>query len=188
MTDLSPAESHDVVNTPNGQGADDAGSPLELDGQWQLYATGGASVKVDGKTYRLRRPSMGQIKELRDALASVADAIRQQSDEAQIIQRLNQATGERLHEEIEQLDQKAPDFESELRRLHGEAKALADQNLTVGRELTNLVDESYWSWWRQVFQLLSFNGCPETWPSWAADATAPNQIMQHWRSNPLARG
>jgi hypothetical protein len=193
MTDTPPAETHDVVSNPNGSG--DGDEPSGLDEQWQLYSSGGASVKIDGRVYRLRRPDMGQIKVLREALASAADTIRHESDAGEIVRRLNKAQTDRINAELTELeaDNQAEGYAEKITALVNELQEVSDRDLKRGREITNLVDEQYQGWWKFAFETLCFPGSdgvrvPERWPSWVADATAVQQIMQHWRSNPLARG
>jgi hypothetical protein len=188
MTDQTPPPT--VADLPANGKVDDAPAD-ELEGQWQLYATGGASVKIDGKVYRLRRPDMGQIRKLRGALAATADSIRYQSEASQLAQLKRQAGDEKLSADLERLvamDPKPEDYEAQLDAIFAQRRELGDADRQAGRGLTNAIDDAYSEWWRLVFETLTLSGIPERWPSWAGDAISAQQIMQHWRENPLARG
>lgn len=190
MTDQTPPPT--VANLP-GNGKVDAAPDDEPEGQWQLYATGGASVKIDGKVYRLRRPDMGQIRKLRGALAGTADSIRYRSEASQLAQLKRQAAEEKLSADLDRLvamdpKPKPEDYEAQLDAIFAERRELDDADRAAGRALTDAIDDAYSEWWHLVFETLTLSGIPDRWPSWAGDAISAQQIMQHWRDNPLARG
>ena len=188
MTDTPPTEA--PANVPdagsNGEAAHD--DEQDPDGQWTTYATGGASVKIGGKVYRIRRPDMGQLRKLREALQAAADSIRVQADDNQREQLKRQARIDRLNAEVDALDNQAPGYDAEVDRRFDERRAIAEEDLAAGRQTLDHVDAAYLEWWQQVFQTLTLTGVPDRWPSWAADAMACQAIMAHWRDNPLARG
>lgn len=146
--------------------------------------TGWVRFTIDGKVYRLRRPLFGELKALRLALEDVTDDINEKSAESTT-----------MAIELEQEMHAAANAETKMtaakrRQLTGKQA----ESRKLGRALVEFADEARMGWWTLVFTTLGVGDgqggdkVPADWPSWVVDVNLPGQIMQHWRSAPLAPG
>ncbi len=124
---------------------------------------GTVTITLDDKAYVLGRPKLRQYRHHRDQIRTLSRAAITKVEEMQ--------------EHLETLKEGAPAFEK----------------LTT--EITEISGNSFLltsvPWLKAVFEDL---GDPlpddeDDWPAWlAADQTIPTQIIEHWRTVPLAPG
>jgi len=125
-----------------------------------FHDNGTISVDIDGQTYTLRRPNMGQMWEffdLREELSNQA-----------------QKTIKDYAEELAEIDEES-DRGKEIQ------EALSDRRFTF-----RFMSEP---WLRKAFEDLGSKPLPENLdaaPSELADPSLPNQILMFWREVPLA--
>ncbi len=124
---------------------------------------GTVTVTLDDKAYVLGRPKLRQYREHRDQIRTLSTNAM--------------TTLTAMQEKLETLKEDGPAFE----KLTGEITE-------VGRNSFLLTSVP---WLKAVFEDL---GDPlpddeDDWPAWlAADQTIPTQIIEHWRTVPLAPG
>jgi hypothetical protein len=170
MTDspkTSPASPAFIATDQDGEGI----APLGNSG-W-LTAT------IAGTAYRLRSPLFGELKRLRLALEAVTDEIDKANEVTQRIAADIIEHGKALAGRND--DEHTPAEKRKTAKLTTDARK-------AGRDLVNLADDRRMGWWALVFDTLSIDGAPEDWPSWVVDYNLPAQVMNHWRSVPLAPG
>lgn len=188
MSDQNPV-SPEVVDAPtNGE----TSSTLYEDDDVKLYGAGWVRVIVDGKDYRLRRPLVGELKDLRLSLERLTDEITEKS-EANYTWQLR---ADRRHRQLNELLLKLPEdpdltddeFEAKVTEWRGEQQRLRLDSRNKGRDLTTFADERRMAWWSEVFEVLGVDGPPPQWPAFFVDFMGPMKVTEHWRQNPLARG
>lgn len=148
----------------------------------QFVRTGWVRFRWDGRVLRLRRPFLGELRELRLALEDLSDEIAERSEEIQ-------AEGLRLAAEAEALEERglapAEAFE-ERAKIRTRSKQLA-------RELTGFAEDRRLEWWARAFELLAVNEAEVPadageLPAYLLDNALPHRVLEHWRAVPLARG
>lgn len=144
----------------------------------ELVGSGWVRMWIGGRRYRLRRPFFGELRELRLLVESMSDEISTRSFEVQQI-------GREITAQADEID-KNQDLDATERA--AQVRALRARSAVVSRDLTNAADDLRLGWWTRVFGTLAVDGTPEDFPGWIVDYTLPDQILQHWRSAPLARG
>lgn len=146
-----------------------------------LTKTGWIRAAVAGETFRLRRPFFGELRKLRTALEAVTDEINTTGEEADGIAAQLVEMAKRYK------DMADADIPARERTKNDK---LRDDAKTASRRLVEVADDLRVGWWTLVFETLCVDTVkvPADWPSWVVDPNLPNQVMQHWRSAPLAPG
>lgn len=144
----------------------------------ELVGNGWTRFHIDGQRYRLRRPFFGELRTLRLAQEAGNDELSELADQGRL-------AADKIAEEAEKIDQ---DTEMTPGRRNTAIRKLRAKNIQEGRKLTVATEDMHLGWWAKVFETLAVDGTPSDWPAWIIDPKLPNQVMQHWRSAPLARG
>jgi hypothetical protein len=168
------------------------------DDSMETYGAGWAKAQINGATYRLRRPFMGEMRDLRLALEGLTDEVTLHTERSESARRRLQRIEARARTELQAAQAKvlagdadAPteDQIAELEdRLMGEVHNTRAEDRKAGRTLVQIADDNRARWWTDVFTVLGLDGVPPQWPAWFADPDGPHRMMTHWRQNPLARG
>lgn len=133
-----------------------------------LQPNGLTVLHIDGRRWLLRRPKLGEYKQLRLAT-------RAMQDEAQAI-------GDRTLAEVERIREELKDAEPSVRRAAVDA---------VDRPGTDEIGDLYAGLYLQVFTTLAtteFDLTADELPAWASSAEALRALMTHFASAPGARG
>ncbi len=146
----------------------------------EFVRTGIVRITVAGKRYRLRRPFFGELRTLRGAYQEAMDELGEASDEVK-------AKLAAIRAEY--------DATPEGERQAAEAKHTRTIR-RVNRDLEAKQEAAYLAWWGQAFDMLAMEGHgpgAEEMPAWMASDTPGEkplivEVLNHWRSNPLARG
>lgn len=141
--------------------------------------TGMVRLWIGGKRYRLRRPFLGELRDLDLALENALEDINDRNMDARI-------KADDLGERADKIDadkrMTAKTRAAKVRELRAEDKAIA-------REVTQYREDTLIAWWTQVFdKLLVETTPPPDLPAWLANMALPQRALQHWRSVPLGRG
>lgn len=146
-------------------------------------------ITVNGKEHKLRRPFLGELRDLELARETDTEALRQRQQE--------------MRQTTDALLQRAQAIEVEARALNGEEperkRALdleaTDLGLSAQRESQKLIREAQdrrAKWWELVFKALTppGHGKPSKnhYPAWVGDATVQQRVIEHWQASPLVRG
>jgi hypothetical protein len=132
---------------------------------FELIKDGTARLIVDGEIWRLRRPKYGEFRKLRELL--------QQRDDDQV----------RLIIESASLQSPEDEPENEV------DKQLAER--IRQRQLNEAVEELNVDWVQEVLVLLTIDKTPpppDQWPAGMETLGFIKQLIDHWRTVPLARG
>lgn len=154
--------------------SDPAGDSIEF------VRTGIIRVTVAGKRYRLRRPFFGELRTLRGAYQDAMDELGDASDEAKA--ELAEIRAE--YDETPEPDRKTSEA------------AFTRRVRAVNRGLETLQEDTYLAWWAKAFDMLAMESHGpglEEMPAWMAsnppgETSLIVEVLNHWRSNPLARG
>ncbi len=146
----------------------------------EFVRTGIVRITIAGKRYRLRRPFFGELRTLRGAYQEAMDELGEASDEVKAQLAAIRAEFDGLPE----ADRK------------GSEAAYTRRIRKVNRDLEALQEDAYLAWWGQAFDMLAMEGHGpgvEEMPAWMASDTPGEkplivEVLNHWRSNPLARG
>lgn len=146
-------------------------------------------VTVNGNLCKLRRPFLGELRDLE--LSREADV------------ELLQARQREMRAATDALLERARAIEVEAKALNGEQperkQALdleaTELGVTAQRESRKLIREAQdlrAKWWEQVFKTLTPPGHTKPnknhYPAWVGDATVQQRVIEHWQASPLARG
>jgi len=177
MTDpVDPDELSVPVVVTDPEDDEDAGDEL------QLAKNGWVRFRVNGERYRLRRPFLGELRDLRLALEDVQDQIGEAAEDVQLI-----ATEMMEKSQALEKDESA----TPAAVVKGRRK-MQRESTAKGRELTLLAETLRIGWWERVFATLDVDKAnhtdPVDLPAWIVDTNLPGQVLQHWRDVPLARG
>lgn len=147
----------------------------------ELVKSGWVRLRWGGTLVRLRRPFFGELKTIRLALEDAADEIADRSEKIQSI-------GRKLIEESQKNEEEDGRSDEERAKVRAD---LTRQSKHAARELTDFGEEQRIGWWRLVVGLVGVDGelpPDDRLPSWIADPSLPNTVLQHWRAVPLGRG
>lgn len=139
----------------------------EQDGLDLTHPSGTAAVVIDGVRRRLRRPKVGEFRRLRELL-------QENQDEAYAMS--NRLLG--VQKAIDDSD--TPENTARLE----EARKLQ-------RELNALTEDRNLAWVRQAVEVLSDSPLTlddDDLPVWMASGETVTQLLQYWRTVPLAHG
>lgn len=147
----------------------------------QLVRTGWVRFRFGETTVRLRRPFLGELRDLRMALEDTSDNISEQAEEAQLIAMELITEGERIDgdESIELADRVR------------QRRALTRRSTEGARKLNLFREQAMVGWIRLAAERLSVDGelpPDEELPSWFIDPRLPATLLEHWRNVPLGRG
>lgn len=167
----------------------------------QWLTTGGMRFRTDGVWHRLRRPNMGELRKLHEALETLKD------DASTWIEQSRQEADRLAHEVREvarEIRQVAPNTMATDASEEEQAAAVEQMNdLTVRlaklqREQQRSIHQAKmytWDfgekWWRTVMKTLRPKDgppVPKQLPTWVGDAELPGQAIEHWMRVPLGRG
>jgi len=168
------------------------------DDSMETYGAGWAKAVVDGTTYRLRRPFMGEMRDLRLALEGLTDEVTLHTERSESARRRLQRIEARARTQLQAAQAKVMDgdedapTEDQIAELEDQLMDQVHNTRTedrqAGRTLIQIADDNRARWWTDVFTVLGLDGVPPQWPSWFADPDGPHRMMQHWRQSPLAHG
>lgn len=152
-------------------------APDDESDDFATFGAGWAKCTIDGHEYKLRRPFIGELRDLRTALEAVEDEI------AVARQKL-----ERNTEQITQAIVATADEPLEKRQTRQEELRL--QSRESNHEVLETADSGRLGWWTTVFETLGVSRppVPPDWPAWMLDPDGPSKLVNHWRDSPLARG
>lgn len=166
---------------------DKSGSELPV----TLVNNGTVRLTVGGKLYRLRRPKMGEFRQLREAIQEVNDEIeakaRALQHEATLIDRqvleLLGLPADADGEAVADAERQLPMVAEEITKLRSEARQ-------HGRQFTDEAEAARLGWAHQVLLTLSQDGAPalEDLEPWMATARWWASLLAHWQSVPLGLG
>lgn len=195
MTDTEPTAQDKVVLAAQRLAQSLQGTPQdlaepeedELGDDLVFVRNGWLRVVLAGETFKLRRPFLGELRDLE--LSCEAD-----------IETLTELSRE-MHRQTDEYLQRAREIETEAKDLNGEQPDLKraldreTSELTLGatklsRGVVRTAQDLRAKWWTQVFKTLTPPGSsePAQLPSWVGDATLQQRVIEHWRSFPLGRG
>lgn len=177
---------------------------------------GWVRITIAGVLYKLRRPFLGELRDLEATMDHGNEELRRLADKMRDVEHSEQALADANAAEARELDRppeltdkdwrvilKLSDRDrEELAALHSRQLATRRNQLNEAntalmlrlqerlREVTRTDRQLREGWWAQAFKLLTPPGHPEPpqMPSWVGNAVLQNQIIQHWQSNPLALG
>jgi hypothetical protein len=146
-------------------------------------------VTVNGSQCKLRRPFLGELRDLELSRETDVEAL-------QVRQREMRLTTDALLERARAIEVEARALNGE----HPERKQALDLEatelgLTAQKESRKLIREAQdlrAKWWEQVFKTLTPPGHAKPnknhYPAWVGDATVQQRVIEHWQASPLARG
>jgi hypothetical protein len=156
------------------------------EGDELLLVRGGyIRYRVEGRRYTLRRPKLGQLRELEAQIDHAQEELKSLAERMREADETDSATAEAIDEEI-----KAGVTPARKRELDRQSTQLSlnlqdrmQEVIRMGRDLRE-------DWWRQVFTMLSPEGQdpPDDMPAWVGNAATQGYVIAHWQSDPLARG
>lgn len=137
---------------------------------------GGIRLDLEGRQLRLRRPSFGQLRELRLALEDLEWELEDLTED-------NRVASAKWKADAEAIAADAPDRRARLAAIRAESREAA-------RAYDAATDAAYLGWWRQAIEALSDDGTPadDDMPSWVVNHRLVTQVLNHWRAVPLGRG
>ena len=173
MTDTAPDELSVPVVDADPEG-DEVGDELHL------VRTGWVRFVMNGERVRLRRPFMGELRDLRLALEDVQDQIGEAAEDVQLV-------GAEIMEKSQALEKDESLTPAQVVKAR---RKLQRESTVKGRELTDLAEGLRVGWWELVFKTLDVDAAKHTvqFPAWIVDPNLPGTVIQHWRDVPLARG
>lgn len=133
---------------------------------WELNKDGTITLTIANERHRLRRPKLGEFRDLRDALRQRDD------DRLRVIAK---------HPPADELAEGASDEEKLEHVLAINARS---------RAINDAVQELNVAWVKLVLDTLGAGDAPESddWPSGSDDSNFIEQLMAHWRAVPLRSG
>lgn len=162
----------------------------ELGDDLVFVRNGWLRVTIAGETYKLRRPFLGELRDLE--LSREAD-----------IETLTELSKE-MHKKTDEMQRRGAEIQAEARSLNGgdpdrkrtldqEASHMALEASRLSREVVRKAQDLRAKWWEQTFETLTpppkrRRPKPEQLPSWVGDANLQQRVIEHWQSSPLARG
>ena len=164
-----------------------------------LLPNGMVRLVFDDREIMLRRPTIGVLRERREALHALNDetshkaAVAQGEDEAR--RRIAQIKVDRIHQRIEEALADDELDEALVESLYADkAKALSDLAQTDregGRELNAWIETKRLEWARDTVGTLALADgavADDEWPSWITDAQFAPKLIGHWRTVPSRSG
>lgn len=160
----------------------------ELGDDLVFVRNGWLRVMVAGEVYKLRRPFLGELRDLE---------LSRETDNETLV-----AANKEMREKTSELLKRAHEIEIEARGLNGgnperkseldhEATQFAFEATRLSRQVIRQAQDLRAGWWEQVFQTLAPPGrkrVPKQLPSWVGDGQLQQRVIEHWQSSPLARG
>lgn len=158
----------------------------ELDEEIVFVRNGWIRITIAGSLHKLRRPFLGELREL--------DLSREADQEV-----LNQKNQE-LREETDVLLARAKEIETQANEegiepqraseLNIEATKLALRAHTASRAIVREAQRVRAAWWAQAFEMLTPPGykAPADMPAWIGDVALQQRAIEHWQMVPLGRG
>ena len=177
MADTDPDELSVPVVVTDPEGDEDEGDEL------QLAKNGWVRFRVNGERVRLRRPFLGELRDLRLALEDVQDQIGEAAEDVQLV-------GAEIVEKSVALEK---DESLTAAQVVKARRKLSRESTAKGRALTLMAETLRIQWWERVFAALDVDKAKHAdpiveLPAWIVDPNLPGTVMQHWRDVPLARG
>lgn len=158
----------------------------ELDEEIVFVRNGWIRVTIAGRLHKLRRPFLGELRDLDLSREADQEVLNQKNRE------LREQTDELLEQaQAIEAQANAPDVEPKrATELNAEATQLALKAHTASRALVREAHRTRAAWWEQVFQTLTPPGYqpPENMPAWIGDAALQQRVIDHWQMVPLGRG
>lgn len=158
----------------------------ELDEEIVFVRNGWIRVTIAGQRHKLRRPFLGELRDLDLSREADQEVLNQKNQE------LRERTDELLvrAREIEGLAN-AEDVDPQRKAdLDVEATQLALRANVDSRALIRDAHAIRAAWWEQVFKVLTPPGyeVPEQMPAWIGDISLQVRAVEHWQMVPLGRG
>jgi len=137
----------------------------------------------EGKTVRVRRPFLGELKEIRLALQDAQDELAGLAASVTAEGRDLQAEATALSDRLQAKEVSNEDHAQELAEIRARDRSSA-QKMDAAREEQTL------GWWALVFSTLALDDVPDAmhYPAWILDPGLPNRCLNHWRSVPSGPG
>lgn len=161
----------------------------EISDDLVFVRNGWLRVTVNGTECKLRRPFLGELRDLELARETDTEAL--------------QALQAEMRDKTDQLLERARAIEAEATSLNGEdpqRKQVLDVEatqlgMTAQKESRRLIREAQdrrARWWELVFKALTPPGHTKPnknhYPAWVGDPTVQQRVIEHWQASPLARG
>lgn len=158
----------------------------EFDEEIVFVRNGWIRVTIAGQLHKLRRPFLGELRDLDLSRESDQEALNQKNAEMRKRTDVLMARAREIEAEANQ-DDITPQRKTEL---DAEATHLAVQANTESRAMIREANATRAAWWEQVFQVLTPPGYkpPEQLPAWIGDVVLQQRVISHWQTVPLGRG
>ncbi len=168
---------------------DDLAEPEEDEGDSLVFVRNGwIRFTIAGKPYKLRRPFLGELRDLEVAWETDQEALTMGHNQLKL-------DSQELLDEAAKLEAEAAEIEGQTRRkieLDIEASHLALKASAESRKLQRKAQDLRAEWWAQVFKLLTPHPQDpppaDQVPSWVANIDLQQRAIAHWQSAPLGRG
>lgn len=141
----------------------------------ELVKDGTVRAVVGDERYKLRRPKLGELQDMRELLAEVDD---------DSIRALGHAEAEKVL-----VEQKYPEAERAADGTMRTEHMLAVR--AIDRAMAATLDARRADWTRAAWALLGDKPLPDDtreWEPWLVNPVTISQLMGHWQAVPLARG
>lgn len=141
----------------------------------ELHKDGTVTVVVGKRRYRLRRPKVGELQDLREQIAAIDDAS---------ILALGKAGVDK-----KALDEQYPPADREKDPMMAAEYQVAIRG--VDREMNASIEAGREAWVRDAVGLLGDKKLPadvREWEQWLLSPVTISQLLAHWQTVPLARG
>lgn len=158
----------------------------ELDEEIVFVRNGWIRVTIAGQLHKLRRPFLGELRDLDLSREADQEVLNQKNKE------LRERTDTLLvrAREIESLANEEDVDPQRKADLDVEATQLALQANVDSRALVRDAHAIRAAWWEQVFKVLTPPGyeVPEQMPAWIGDISLQVRAVEHWQMVPLGHG
>lgn len=139
--------------------------------------------KDDDLVVRVRRPFLGELKDIRLDLEAI-------QDELAVTAATVSAEGQAMREEATALAEKLGSGEVTLEE---HAEQLADirrRDRDTARRMDDQREAKMLGWWSKIFGVLALDEVPDVmaYPAWILDARLPGRVLNHWRQIPSGPG
>lgn len=165
-----------------------------------LLPSGMVRLAFDGSEIMLRRPKIGELRELRELLNEINDEVSRRSAEVQgtgeANRRIGQTKVDRINAAIEEALAADPVDEDAVNRLVAERSEImartAQTDRDGGRTLIGFSNDRRAEWLAKAVEILAIRGTMpddrDEWPTWSVAADLAPTIVNHWRTVPSRSG
>jgi hypothetical protein len=158
----------------------------------QFLTTGGLRCQIRGVWYRLKRPDLGELRELHESYEAIADELAPFAEEQARLSRDLQAKLTSIRTKADALAE-SPSPQADTEALAAELVQVQRQQKKALLEVQNRALGMREQWWREVFKTLKVKGnpnpkVPAQMPTWVGDQDMGVKVIEHWMRVPLGRG